>query len=68
MKLSECVYGTLVQSLFNSNVGMIVGISNNCPNECSEVRGEVERAIPTVQWSCGFTSSIHYTNIVKFKD
>jgi len=68
MKLSKCVYGTLVQSLSSSNVGMIVGISNNSYNKCIEVRGEVDKAIPVVQWSSGVTSSIHHTNITKFKD
>lgn len=66
MKLNECTYGTIVATE-DGRVGMIVGITNNCPLEDIKVRSNLYNAIPLVRWSCGRESGIHAGNIFKFK-
>lgn len=66
MKLSECTYGTLV---FNKDygVGMIKGVTNNCPCGDLEERKQVDSAIPLVEWADGRTFGFHAGNLNKFK-
>lgn len=71
MKLKDCKYGVLVCTKDKSGdierVGMIVGITNNCPSDSKKVRGDVDRAIPLVKWSSGLESGIHPSNIELLK-
>lgn len=67
MKLSECTYGTIVTTTDEDQIGMVVGITNNCSNADQRVRQEVERAIPLVQWAYGETCGIHHRNLKKYK-
>jgi len=66
MKLKDCVHGILVQDR-NGDIGMIVGITNNCETADQNTRAERERAIPLVQWSHGGTCGIHPDNIELLK-
>lgn len=65
MKLKDCGQGKLVTD--GDRVGMITGITNNCPVESIDIRRDIERAIPLVQWSDGSTHGIHPANIEIFK-
>lgn len=71
MKLKDCKYGVLVCTKDRSGnierVGMVVGITNNCPSASEDVRGVIERAIPLVKWSSGLESGIHAGNIELLK-
>ncbi len=64
MKLKECIHGVLVTDKDRNRVGMIVGITNNRPNQSLENRIGVEYAIPVVQWSDGETFGIHPCNLI----
>lgn len=66
MKLKDCTYGILVEDEEGS-IGMIVGITNNCPHSDMYEKGLPEKAIPLVQWASGATYGIHYGNIKPFK-
>lgn len=71
MKLKDCTYGKLVvtrkDELGDCEVGIIVGITNNCP--CGDIneRSDIDRAIPLVKWSSGRESGIHPAQIDIFK-
>jgi hypothetical protein len=64
MKLADCKHGILVKT-DEGNIGMIVGITNNCDNADLATRNEPDRAIPLVQWANGNTHGIHHGNISK---
>ena len=66
MKLKDCTYGKLVVNN-DGDIGMIVGITNNCPTGDINTRNEPDRAIPLVQWANGKTCGIHYGNIELLK-
>lgn len=68
MKLSKCVYGTLVQNLKEPiQIGMVVGITNNVPHADLEERSRPDRAIPVIQWSNGNTSGCHHENLMELR-
>lgn len=69
MKLSDCKYGILVQSTAtHSQVGMVVGITNNVALTASSDMYDPERAIPLVQWQSGKTYGIHHSNLRAYKE
>jgi hypothetical protein len=68
MKLSDCKYGVLVQTLEQfGEIGMVVGITNNIPTVLSEEQKNPERAIPMIQWQSGRTFGINHHNIREYK-
>lgn len=72
MKLSECKHGIIVQAecVFSKvvRVGMVVGITNNCPTGKLDEKRHPHKAIPLVQWSCGTTLPYHHENLTEYKD
>lgn len=68
MKLSECVYGILVQRESDGEIGMVVGITNNVKIGSIEEQKSPLYAVPLVSWQCGITSPIHYAYLSIFKD
>lgn len=68
MKLSKCKHGTIVQDVDGIRIGMIVGITNNCPSADLPTREELSNAIVLVQWSFGETYGIHPKNIKPYRD
>ncbi len=74
MKLQDCTYGKLVTfkrdsfALGVSEVGMIVGITNNVPSADLTTRSKIDHAVPLVQWSNGEVLSVHHNNIEIYKD
>ena len=72
MQLKDFQYGMLVKSSRDIGkdlyeVGMVVGVSNNCPHAEEQVRCEVGRAVFVVKWSSGRESTIHPANVTPFK-
>ena len=70
MKLSECTCGTVVISDCGAQapqIGMVVGITNNCQSSDRSARQKPENAIPLVKWSFGETYGIHHGNLKKYK-
>ena len=67
MRLQKVKHGIVVfDSSVNQyvpRVGMIVGLSNNCPYESETYRGKVCHVNVLVQWSSGSTTPIHPNNI-----
>lgn len=68
MKLSECKFGVLVQSIDTGEIGMVKGITNNLTNLLTEEQRDPSRAIPLVEWQSGRTTGIHHGNIKLYKD
>lgn len=78
MKLSKCKYGTIVaqttDGLGNASnsknvaIGMIVGITNDCPRADTNTRSLPENAIAEVRWADGSVSGIHPAYIKPYKD
>lgn len=69
MKLSQCKYGTIVVTKERTEVGMIVGITNNARSANIETRKMIDNAIPLVQFSGDLEPrGIHYGNLEIFKD
>lgn len=67
MKLSKCKHGIIVQDVDGTKIGMIVGITNNCPSADLDTRAKPSRATVLVQWSFGETYGIHPENIEPYK-
>lgn len=66
MKLKDCKHGVLVTC--NNEIGMIVGLTNNCPTAEYRVRAEIDRAIPLVQFSGDLTPrGVHHGNLSIYK-
>lgn len=66
MYLKECVHGILVEN-DEGHIGMVVGITNNCPSATLKIRQEKQRAITLVQWSYQQTpQGVHPANIKPF--
>lgn len=63
MKLKDCRYGLVVTDDEETKVGMIKGLTNNCPSQDRQERRKIENAIVLVEWSYGETYSIHPGNI-----
>jgi hypothetical protein len=66
MELKDCKHGILVKSS-NGEIGMIVGITNNCTSGDISTRSEPERAIPLIQWQSGETRGCHHGNLSVLK-
>lgn len=62
MKLKNCNRGRIIVS-GDGRIGMIIGITNNCPTADIAIRSERERAIPLVQWAAGGECGINPYNI-----
>lgn len=67
MKLKDCTYGRIVIDSGNSDIGMIIGITNNRPLCSEDDKKGADYAIPLVQWSTGRTTGIHQGNIEPYK-
>lgn len=69
MKLSECKYGVIVINENNNHIGMVVGITNNaCHFIDLQIRSELDRAIPLIQWSNGDKYPIHHENLSLYEN
>lgn len=66
MKLKNCNRGRIIIS-GDGRIGMITGITNNCPSADAATRRDPERAIPLVQWADGGESGIYPGNIEPLK-
>ena len=69
MRLSQCTHGKIVWNRDKTEVGMIVGITNNIPSADVSNRRIIDRAIPLVQWSCEREPvGVHQSNLEPYKD
>lgn len=67
MEHKECKFGTLVctKNMYDEieQVGMVIGITNNCPLADFDTRKEASRAIPEVKFSSGEVRGVHPSHL-----
>ena len=66
MKLRDCKHGVLVTTK-DGRIGMIKGITNNIGYAALREKGQLENAVPLVEWSCGETYGVHQSNLKIYK-